>query len=710
MITRQPSNNILKIFVFVSFIFLSASPTYATDHTLNSIFRNIWKYNNLSLTNLNRLFNPPSNPTISDIKSSDISDLNQVVKQNKIVLEEIINKPIYKILGDDIPEIKLQDKIDETTAATSNLFSGVQNLKSRTQLLAKKWPELTENDIKSELTIISSIFTQDLNQKDSNIIATTNWLKNSWDSPLMVNLSDEAQATQSQFGNLLNDTISFGKFSSANVLVSALDHIRKFEDLVGTSLAKSTDQSLYGYLKRMTDQVSLYESLTQDGMKILSEISEDPSINQSAPIYRLNSAVLGINHVPSPAVFFSTVATPLANENKILDLLALVDTNKILLSGKTGQVIKNIWMEKNENIIFKAIATNTSRTQSQKVMVRFSLPAEINNEQLINHDPVLAVNYDRIESSLVVSAELLLDPLETKSMMVEVEDIWRFNPSELASLKNEVSDITSYFSNTQESLKVSELKNEIVTSVDKIIKDQLLAITPESKISTFRESSLELNRIEGKIISLKSLALGSNANESVLGISGTFKTVPFKGIIIFVLLSVAFWAVYSNALKHEPIINKPDLHKHSSTVSVQKKYPFHHRNIPTSKGSRVTKMIVITLISGGIGAIVMSLALKTTSNNRAITIKTENETTTQIFGAVSDESPKKFPYVSQTLPPKSGTISVHSLPSASSSVVTSLDKSQTITIFKKIGHWVLIADLKDKNKLDGWWIHDSFLQ
>ena len=703
------TSTILKSSFFVFFIFVFVSPVLAINTpNIGSLFFNIWKYNSSAIDNLSNLTSSPKFISLDQIKQADIDEITKVNTQSKLAIQAISDKPIYRFIGDDPQVLNLSDKLKQTVDATSNLYSSLQNLKSRSANLAKRWPDLTDEDIKSELTLLSSIFTQDVGLKDSNIIATTDWLKNSWDSPLLVNISDEAQAAQSQVGILLNDTISLGKVNSPAVLLPILTHVTKLDELVGTSLAKSTDQNLYGYVRKITDQISFYDLQTKEGIRILSELNQDPDKNQIDAINQFSSVILGMNHVTTPDSFFSPSIGLSGNKNKILDLLAIIEANKILLGGKTGQVIKNIWMDENDHMIFRIVVSNPSRTENQKVPLKISLPPELKIEQIINHDDTLTVGFDPNQTSLIAAGEFLLLPLETRTLKIESENIWSINTAELDTLKSQVNNLANYLDTTDFQVKANSIRNEIFTSLDKIVKSQKEAVTPETVIQNFRDSSFELNSIEDKITSLMSLVIQTKTTGKVLGISGTFRSIPIRGVAILIIISLVFWTFYLNAYKSEPKENKLAFRSNEDNPMPSKSKQFHYREISNPKLNRISQTVIITLISGGLGAIGVSILLKV-NQNLLISHKDNTNTSTKVLGATPETTTRKFPYEIQTLPPKSGSIPVHSLPSFSSPQVTSLKNIQTISVFQKVGHWALISELKDKSKLDGWWIYDSFL-
>lgn len=703
---RVLSTSTIKVFIFLSLFGGFTGPAIASVSfpiPLKPALTDIWRYNTLSLNNFKDLvwniwtrkeIGLAGVPTADIVSVSDMEETKKTVAANKKILEQIINEPVVKNLTEDPPAVNPLEKLAQTKTAADNIFSSIQNIKSRCLMLTEKWPDLTDSEIKTELTNLSSIFTQDLNQKDSNILAYTNWLKTSWDTPLMTTLSNKAISAQGKFDNLLSDVISFGKVNDAQVLAPALAEINELDSLVGTSLAKPEDQSLFGFIRKTSDRITLFNDQSAEGIRILSELKTDPSKDQTADIDLLRTKILGANDVPDAALFFSAAGGPQAATNEVLNLLALIETNKLLMGGTPGAVTKNIWLE-NGSVVFRIVVTNRSRSKTQKVPVSYLLPAEVHQEQIISHDPALTVAPGSNGNTLIASGEILLEPLETRTLGITVEDLWKFNPVEIENLKSQTVELTLALKNTLDAIKAVSINKEIDISLNKILDRELQAIAPETKILAYRTSLKELNGIEEKISSLQSMVVASHGNGGVV----------VRGLILLIFATMIFVAIYYSA-------HLQDLKRRRATVtSPEKEYvrkiSYRHRENTHPWGRRIIKMMIITLLSGGFGSVGVSLVLKAGPATQ-LTDTFESPTGTQVLGSSIDITPKKFPYEAKVLPPKSADIPVRSGPSFTSPQISSIKEPGTISVFKKVDHWVKIVGQGDKDQ--GWWINEAFLQ
>lgn len=223
--------------------------------TFGSLISDIWSRDNRTLT---------STDSASVTASvAEIKEIKKIVQENRLVLEQLVNKPIVKTFIDENPLPDLTAKMEQTKSAATNLYSATQNLKSRASLLSEKWSSLSESEIKSQLKDLLAIFKQDTNQKDTSTIATTNWLKTSWNNPILLNLSDQALAAQSLLENLQNDINLYGKGNNNDAFSPALSHIQKLDQLVGTSLAGSEDLNLFGFIKKTSEQIAYLDKKTR---------------------------------------------------------------------------------------------------------------------------------------------------------------------------------------------------------------------------------------------------------------------------------------------------------------------------------------------------------------------------------------------------------------------------------------------------------------
>lgn len=683
--------------------------------SFGNLVADVWNYNTRSLSSFGTLVSDMwsgSNRTLSStasttVSSNDLKEIKKVVKENRVLLEQLINKPIVKTFIDDLNSPSLVSKLEQTKTTASILFGNTQNLKTRITLLSEKWPSLSDKEARAELSTISQIFKDDTTQKNSNLLANTNWLKTSWNNQIFLNLSDQSIAAQSKVDNLINDLNLYGKKNKSVTLESVIENIDAIDKLIGTPLATAEDLSVFGFIKKTQERVSLLDSKIKEGQALLSQIKTNTSNDYSADISKYSENVVSINQITKTDPFLiRTSKNTNTSTNKVLGLLALLDTNKLVLGSNTSAAIKNIWLEEG-SIVFRAVATNPSKTISQDVNVKFYLPTEVKKEQIIEHDPALIIDYDATENALLATGDVNLLPEETRTFVVEVEDIWSFRQEEIDSLKLQANDLLASLKNTQYYTEGISTKTDIIVALDKIMLRQQQAITPENRIKTFRESSLELSSVEEKINSLKELVALSRTTGGLMGFVGGVQTVSLWGLVLVIVAGFVFLAMYMKALRSE-IKTAPE-----GTIKLRdeekgifhkiKSISYRHKDKPPHTGHKIIKIAVIILITGGISSTAFASAYRL--YQKSITLA-QGPNNSKVLGA---ETEKVFPINSELKLPKTSYIPVHSSPAFTANQIASFKENQNIKIFKIVDDWAQVG-LTEEDQNKNWWVNRIYLK
>lgn len=578
----------------------------------------------------------------STITAQQISDLMTMTAENRRLLERIVNKPVVKTT---IDEGDLQSKLEKTRNLAGRLYSSTQELKSRAELLDLKWDSLTPVEIATELEAINTLLKADTFKENSSIIASTDWLKSAWNSTITLNLSDQVSAAQSKIQNLISDFSLFGKPKTPISFKSALTHLVNLDTLVGTSLNTEGDTTLYGYLKGIERLVSIYEAEAKAAHEALAKLETTDKTEIEKTITELTAAILASNQVPQAEAILSPAvkkdqATP---KNKILNLIALINTNLSLLASSTGKVINNIWLEEG-SIIFRAVATNPSKSVTQKVPIEIYLPEELKQEQVIQASPGLTIEFNQQDNRLWAVGEVELSPQETATFFVEVEDIWKYAPEEVDSLKKQVDDLAGTLKNTSFFAQGTSLKSDIDVALDKILLRQKQAVTPESRIKTYRESRLEMVGISQKIDALKLLTAQASATGSIFGFVGGVQAVAVWGLIIILIAGFVFLTLYMRTLRLEHLaLHSDKLASANSPISI--KYipphpplvPHRHLTRPHRTLHHLTVFFAVTLLAGGFSSYAGSIIIKRARQPQVLLSPLSTNINFQILGVTTED-------------------------------------------------------------------------
>ena len=190
--------------------------------------------------------------------------------------------------------------------------------------------------------------------------------------------------------------------------------------------------------------------------------------------------------------------------------------------------------------------------------------------------------------------------------MVETQDIWSFDIQQIQSLKNQADELLGAPKNTQYYTEGVSTKTDISVGLDKILLKQEQAITPENRIKTYRESSLEMNSIEEKINSLKELVALSRTNRGILGFIGNLQTISLWGIFLVITAAFIFLAFYAKASTNntEQVINDSLTKENIETTRKSTTISYRHKKQNLKTGHKMIRMVSIILLVSSISAAV----------------------------------------------------------------------------------------------------------
>ena len=260
-----------------------------------------------------------------------------------------------------------------------------------------------------------------------------------------------------------------------------------------------------------------------------------------------------------------------------------------------NQPIVKTWLEEG-SIIFKTLINNPSKTASQTVPLKYFLPKEVKKENIIKIDEGLKVDYDAAQEAYFVYGEFELKPEETKILSVEVEDIWKISEEEVNSLRKQTEELTKPLKGTSYYAQGQLVKADIDLSLDKILRLQKEATTPQGRIRAFREAKGEIEAVKNKIETLKTLVASAGSMGTMFGFIGGVQTLGVWGMIIVLIAGVVFLALYLRqiSLSTEKKKTELELPNSSEEITTSKKIIF----------------LLILLLSFGLTVFGLSLILK----------------------------------------------------------------------------------------------------
>ncbi len=147
------------------------------------------------------------------------------------------------------------------------------------------------------------------------------------------------------------------------------------------------------------------------------------------------------------------------------------------------------------NITINLVAANASTTETRKVPVVYYLPRELDTEDVINTGG-LDLDYDIDKSSYYLNGSVELAPKESKTIKIEVKDVWRVELEEVDTLKKQIEDNLNTLKKTQYYESGQTLRDRMFEKLDYILQQQQnYSQDVERRIEEYRAYVNDINTI-----------------------------------------------------------------------------------------------------------------------------------------------------------------------------------------------------------------------
>lgn len=197
------------------------------------------------------------------------------------------------------------------------------------------------------------------------------------------------------------------------------------------------------------------------------------------------------------------------------------------------------------SITLKTVVVNPSQTQTQEATLKAYLPKEATPEDVLDLGD-LNIDYDIEKGLYYVHKEVKLEPGESVSRQIKIEDVWIIPESELEQLVKKSNDLTKKLEGTDYFETASVINKNINNKYQTILNEQVDAADalPQTHIATYRENQRRKDEIEELISKLQKmvdrieLSKGSGKGGKV-SIKSTWwmiiGVVAFLGLVSFIL-------------------------------------------------------------------------------------------------------------------------------------------------------------------------------
>ena len=658
--------------------------------------------------------------------STDISDLKKITQRTNNLLEKLVNKPIIETSVEDVPD--LQAKLKETDAVATQLFIGTQYSNSKAGLIKLKWNSLENSEVLDSVQELTRRLGGENDSSSSgSVFGYISYLKESWDWTPTETIKTQARAIREVLVSIQREVESSGKSRSTyNKVITLVNLFDQLDTSIGDNSNKVNQKTLFGKLKETKLLAGALDDRSKDFEAFLDSWNSYKLPEKQRKLSELSKEVVAVNRIPSINKSLLSANSSLEKElrNKSYFVMGIISANKKLLARKTGLTLTSTWLELG-SIIFKTLVTNPSTLISQKATLKYYLPPEIKEEDIIEADSGLTIKYDTEKNQYYVSGEFLLAPSETKTISVRTQDIWIISKEEVDSLRKQAEELSRPLEKTSYFAQGVTIKSDIDVSLDKILNLMKDNGTPEIKIRAYREAQIEMKAISGKMDKLKELVTQASSTGTMFGFVGGTQTLAVWGLIIILTVGFVFLALYMKVLvrQEEKGIEKklPSQKKKKQKINDQENDNYR----PISRfGHTINVAFIIFGIGSSLAAGVMlgrtsltpnsqpKVVTGSQANNSAVLSASASASQADVKLALCENEKKKAVRKVKVIVPLGSAVNVRSGPTLSSLIITKLKKSSEFTELDRKDGWVQI---EVKSEIEGvldskGWVSEEFIE
>ncbi len=507
----------------------------------NNIVSDVWGYATRTLTSGTNVVNTTT--------TTEVTQINKNASETRLLLEQLVNKPIIENSLEDIQDIDLGERINESKTIANELYINLLFVSTTVSKTNRDWNKLTDRDILDNLNETKSIIGDESDSSSTDsFFGRVNFLRDSWGIKESDDLYEEIKAVKETLSFVQTGVSSYGKSKALQ------------KEISGASAYLGASEKILSLISKKINEAeslsNLLDSNLSEANKILGSWTTGSYLGIKGNVDNLARNVIAVNKVPKGNLAIDSVYVDITGEkklkNKVLGLRALLFANKkmLLQSQKTAFVAN--WLEEG-SLVIKTLITNPSTLISQEVPVKYYLPKEVKKEHVIETDAGAEIKYDMEKDQLYVEGSFTLKPGETKTIKVRVQDVWQISESEIDSLMNQAAELAKPLEKTAYFAQGITLKSDIDVSLNKA-KDYLKdGVTPEAKIKSYREAELEIISSKEKLEKLKDIVSQAQSSGSILGFVGGSQAIGVWGIVIAIATGFVFMTVYMRKLMGLPV-------------------------------------------------------------------------------------------------------------------------------------------------------------
>jgi hypothetical protein len=426
-----------------------------SDRTLSSfgtLTRDIW-------LNASRTLTGEQGEALDGLNTDgvDLSEIERVVKENRLLLEELVHEPIIQNFIEEEPVPDVGEKLKETESVVSALYINQQYVTSKTGSVVSNWSGYSEDEALDTIMELNSVLGEETDSASGeSIFAQINWLRSSWGWDQVDDIYDQTLAVKKSIDWSQKTLATQGKSQAVyKEMANAIRYLDTLEILLGDSSNTATNRTLYGKIQETEDLANILDKRQEEVGSLITGLAKGEDVESTEDeATSLFKRILAVNKIPNANIVINKSYNDLeiakVVKNRLLGMYALIDANKKLLALGVGEALANTWVEEG-SMVFKSLVTNPSTLIEQEVPLKYYLPPEVREEDVISVEDGLTLGYDAEADKYFVEGTFTLKPGETKTLSVKVDDIWVITDGEVESLRKQAEELakplngTSYY-------------------------------------------------------------------------------------------------------------------------------------------------------------------------------------------------------------------------------------------------------------------------
>lgn len=359
-----------------------------------------------------------------------------------------------------------------------------------------------------------------------------------------------------------------------------LGDIVTYVDTIETSIGTSSDSkdtaTIFGRIENVQDKVNAITTIDADIDSLLAKWDSYEASDIYNKVKNLSDDIDDVNVVEDVEDILDNTQISVENTNQLKNTVyamkALVEVNRRLLEESANKPIIKTWLEEG-SIIFKILIVNPSTVVEQTVPIEYHLPKEVGTQHILKVNPGITIEYDATQGALFATGDVVLKPEESKIIEIKVEDIWVISDEEVESARKQAENLLKPLEDTSYYAQGVLLKTDIDASLDRVVRIQKEAGTPQGKIRAYRSASEELDSTYSKIDALKDLVSSAGSVKTIFGFIGGVGTFAVWGIVVVFIAGFVFLATYMKTItsaKTGESIHKNNLERFMEKISWKK--------------------------------------------------------------------------------------------------------------------------------------------